>query len=60
MADNQHTLRLGYHDKANLLPLLYPIAAGWAQPESPWKVEVAHLAPAAALDLPKDFSKFLK
>jgi predicted solute-binding protein len=50
MADNQHTLRLGYYDKANLLPLLYPIAAGWVQPESPWKVEVAHLDPAAALD----------
>ena len=50
MAGNELSLRLGYHDKANLLPLLYPIAAGWTQPESPWKVETVHLAPAAALD----------
>jgi predicted solute-binding protein len=50
MADNEHILRLAYHDRANMLPLLYPLAAGWTQPESPWKVEMAPLAPAAALN----------
>jgi predicted solute-binding protein len=50
MADNDHTLRLSYHDRANMLPLLYPLAAGWTQPASPWAVEIAHLTPAAALD----------
>jgi predicted solute-binding protein len=50
MADNEHTLRLAYHDRANMLPLLYPLAAGWTQPESPWTVEMVPLSPAAALD----------
>jgi predicted solute-binding protein len=50
MASSEHTLRLGYLDRANLLPLLYPITAGWAQTESPWQVETVDLAPAAALE----------
>jgi chorismate dehydratase len=37
-----HNLRLGYWDRANLLPLLYPLKAGWVAPESPWKLEVVH------------------
>lgn len=50
MPNDEHALRLAYHDRANLLPLLYPLAAGWTQPESPWTVEMVPLAPAAALD----------
>lgn len=37
-----HNLRLGYWDRANLLPLLYPLKAGWVAPDSPWKLEVVH------------------
>jgi predicted solute-binding protein len=33
-------LRLGYHDHANLLPLLYPLDAGWTAPPSPWRLEL--------------------
>jgi predicted solute-binding protein len=50
MAHDEHTLKLGYYDRANLLPLLYPLAAGWTQPESPWKLEVVNLPPAAGLN----------
>lgn len=44
-----HNLRLGYYDRANLLPLLYPLKAGWVAPDSPWKLEVVHDTPAALL-----------
>lgn len=44
-----HNLRLGYLDRANLLPLLYPLKAGWVAPDSPWKLEVVHDTPAALL-----------
>jgi predicted solute-binding protein len=43
-------LRLGYHDRANLLHLLYPLKAGWVAPESPWKLEIMNDLPAALLD----------
>ena len=49
-ADGSHLLRLGYQDRANFLPLLYPIKAGWAMPESPWKLEVANDTPQRLLD----------
>lgn len=49
-AGDLHILRLGYYDRANLLPLLYPIKAGWVAPESPWKLEVVNDTPAALLD----------
>ena len=42
-----NTLRLGYHDRANLMPLLYPLKAGWIGAESPWKLEVANMTPSA-------------
>jgi predicted solute-binding protein len=42
-------LRLGYHDRANLLPLLYPLKAGWIGPESPWKLEIVNETPAKLL-----------
>lgn len=44
---DMHILRLGYVDRANLLPLLYPLQAGWTLPESPWKLEVVHATPGA-------------
>ncbi|MDQ5824304.1 MAG: hypothetical protein M3441_08845 [Chloroflexota bacterium] len=44
-----HNLRLGYYDRANLLPLLYPLKAGWVAPDSPWKLEVVHDTPASLL-----------
>jgi predicted solute-binding protein len=43
--NNSHILRLGYHSRANLIPLLYPIEAGWVAPDSPWKLEIADAAP---------------
>ncbi len=42
-----HILRLGYHDRANLMPLLYPLKAGWVGATSPWKLEVVNLSPNA-------------
>jgi predicted solute-binding protein len=48
-AAHSHLLRLGYQDRANFLPLLYPIGAGWALPESPWKLEVANDTPQRLL-----------
>src|SRR3954470_6514685 len=42
-------LRLGYHDRANLLPLLYPFKAGWIGPESPWHLQIVNNTPAALL-----------
>lgn len=42
-----HILRLGYHDRANLMPLLYPLKAGWVGASSPWKLEVVNLVPSA-------------
>jgi predicted solute-binding protein len=50
MAEDIHILRLGYHDRANLLPLLYPLKAGWVAPESPWKLEIANDPPALLLE----------
>ena len=47
MHEDLHILRLGYHDRANLLPLLYPVKAGWAQPISPWRVETVNMPPGA-------------
>src|SRR3954468_5890998 len=45
--NNSHILRLGYHNRANLMPLLYPIEAGWVAPDSPWKLETANATPDA-------------
>lgn len=44
-----HNLRLGYWDRANLLPLVYPLKAGWVAPDSPWKLVVAHDTPGGLL-----------
>jgi len=49
MAQDIHILRLGYHDRANMLPLLYPLKAGWVAPESPWRLEIVDGPPAALL-----------
>jgi predicted solute-binding protein len=49
MTEDIHILRLGYHDRANLLPLLYPLKAGWVAPESPWKLEITNDPPALLL-----------
>jgi predicted solute-binding protein len=49
MTEDLHILRLGYHDRANLLPLLYPLKAGWTGPESPWKLEIVNETPAILL-----------
>jgi chorismate dehydratase len=46
-ANDLHILRLGYHDRANLMPLLYPLKAGWVGAESPWKLEVVNMTPTA-------------
>ncbi len=40
-----HILRLGYQDRANLLPLLYPLQAGWVLAESPWELEIVNAPP---------------
>lgn len=48
-AQDIHILRLGYHDRANLLPLLYPLKAGWVAPESPWHLEIVNGPPAMLL-----------
>lgn len=48
--EDLHILRLGYYDRANMLPLLYPIKAGWVAPESPWKLEVVNGTPDELLD----------
>jgi predicted solute-binding protein len=49
MAEDLHKLRLGYHDRANLLPLLYPLKAGWVGPESPWQLEIVTDTPSVLL-----------
>lgn len=49
-SEDLHILRLGFHDKATLLPLLYPVAAGWAGVESPWKVETVGGTPLELLN----------
>ncbi|MEO6456940.1 MAG: MqnA/MqnD/SBP family protein [Chloroflexia bacterium] len=46
----QKTLRLGYFGRAALMPLLYPLEAGWVGAESPWKLEVAINTPSKVLD----------
>ncbi len=43
------TLKLGYFGRAALMPLLYPLEAGWVGPESPWKLEVVTDTPARVL-----------
>ncbi|HEX9988288.1 MAG TPA: MqnA/MqnD/SBP family protein [Chloroflexia bacterium] len=48
--DGSYLLRLGYQDRANFLPLLYPLKAGWALPESPWKLEIANDTPQSLLE----------
>jgi len=50
MTEDIHILRLGYHDRANLLPLLYPLKAGWVAPESPWKLEITNDPPSLLLE----------
>jgi predicted solute-binding protein len=42
-----HILKLGYHSRANLMPLVYPIEAGWAAPQSPWEMQIVNTTPAA-------------
>jgi predicted solute-binding protein len=50
MHDDLHILRLGYYNHTNLLPLLYPIEAGWVSLESPWRVEAENAPPGALLE----------
>lgn len=45
-----HTLRLGYMDRAHLMPLSYPLKMGWVGPASPWKLEVVSGTPSELLD----------
>src|SRR4051812_31079883 len=45
-----HILRLGYQDRANYVPLLYPVKAGWVAAPSPWRVEVRNEAPQGLVD----------
>lgn len=40
--DNPGALRLGYHNRANFAPLLYPLEVGWVGPEWPWKLQTVH------------------
>jgi predicted solute-binding protein len=40
MEGDLHILRVGYHPRANWLPLLYPLEAGWVSPASPWRLEL--------------------
>lgn len=49
-SNDLHILRLGYHDRANLMPLLYPLKAGWVGAESPWKLEVVNMVPSALVN----------
>lgn len=49
-ASNPRALRLGYMDRAHLLPLLYPAKMGWVGPQSPWELEVVNAAPSELLD----------
>jgi predicted solute-binding protein len=44
LESNSHSLRVGYPDRVDLLPLLYALQAGWAMPESPWKLELVSAA----------------
>lgn len=50
MAGDMHILRLGYQNRANYLPLLYPVEAGWAGAESPWTLEVVSGGPGVLLE----------
>jgi len=51
MSDSkQHTLRLGYFGRAALMPLLYPLEAGWIGPGSPWTLEIIIDTPARVVD----------
>lgn len=43
-------LRLGYHNRANFAPLLYPLEAGWVAPPSPWSLDIENAAPAELLE----------
>lgn len=44
------SLRLGYHNRANFAPLLYPLEAGWIAPPSPWMLQIENDTPAKLLD----------
>jgi predicted solute-binding protein len=50
MHRNTRILRLGYFERTNLAPLVYPINAGWVAPQSPWQVEIIADSPLALLD----------
>ncbi|MEO8287392.1 MAG: MqnA/MqnD/SBP family protein [Chloroflexota bacterium] len=50
MTEDIHILRFGYHNRANLMPLLYPLEAGWVAPESPWKLEIVNDTPSNLQD----------
>ncbi|HST04506.1 MAG TPA: MqnA/MqnD/SBP family protein [Chloroflexia bacterium] len=43
-------LRIGYYNRANFAPLLYPLEAGWVAPSSPWTLEIEHATPVDLLD----------
>lgn len=47
--EDMHILRVGWHSRANLLPLLYPLEAGWVLPPSPWKLEMQSATPGELL-----------
>ncbi len=49
LSQDLHILRLGYGDRVNFVPLLYPVAAGWSGPQSPWKMELKNGTPSTLL-----------
>ncbi len=49
-AQDFHILRLGWHDRANALPLLYPLTMGWVAPDPPWQLHTVRAAPRALLE----------
>lgn len=54
MDGDLHILRLGYHERGNLAPLLYPVEARWVGPQVPWKVEMVRALPGALAGMVAD------
>ncbi len=50
-AQDFHILRLGYQDRVNYMPLLYPLQSGWVVPDRPWAPVLLHDHPHALLEL---------
>src|SRR6476646_4798892 len=54
MHSDLHILRVGYQDRANFAPLMYPVEAGWVAPPAPWKVESVRALPGELADMVLD------